>query len=82
MGATGENGTCLTASQCLDRGGSANGGCAGGYGVCCVCKYIKIKYNKTQKDIILSYRYSRASSNTDIRKEIENCMCACVKILI
>uniref|UniRef100_A0A0K2T5C2 Putative LOC100161421 [Acyrthosiphon pisum] n=1 Tax=Lepeophtheirus salmonis TaxID=72036 RepID=A0A0K2T5C2_LEPSM len=48
------NGTCFTAAECGERGGSASGSCAGGFGVCCVfmvatcgasisqnCSYIK-----------------------------------------
>ena len=30
------NGTCFTSTECDDRGGSSNGGCASGFGVCCV----------------------------------------------
>merc|ERR1719367_1465444 len=30
------NGTCVTTSECIDRGGSAKGNCAAGFGVCCV----------------------------------------------
>merc|ERR1719266_2448863 len=30
------NGTCVTSSECIDRGGSAKGNCAAGFGVCCV----------------------------------------------
>merc|ERR1712086_83206 len=30
------NGTCTTASECIDRSGSAKGNCAAGFGVCCV----------------------------------------------
>jgi len=30
------NGTCFTAGECSSRGGSANGNCAAGFGVCCV----------------------------------------------
>ncbi|KAJ8982678.1 hypothetical protein NQ317_017668 [Molorchus minor] len=37
MGATGEKGTCVTASECDQKGGTANGLCAGGYGTCCIC---------------------------------------------
>ncbi|XP_059476250.1 uncharacterized protein LOC132197164 isoform X2 [Neocloeon triangulifer] len=33
---SGDNGTCLAARECLDRGGVASGPCAGGFGVCCV----------------------------------------------
>ena len=35
---SGRNGTCYSAEECGDRGGDASGECAGGYGVCCVCK--------------------------------------------
>merc|ERR1719495_2878854 len=30
------NGTCFTASECSSNGGSAQGNCAAGFGVCCV----------------------------------------------
>lgn len=30
------NGTCFTASECSSKGGSSKGGCASGFGVCCV----------------------------------------------
>merc|ERR1711953_118242 len=29
------NGTCYTSSECTSRGGTANGDCASGFGVCC-----------------------------------------------
>ena len=29
-------GTCLTSSECANNGGSADGSCASGFGVCCV----------------------------------------------
>ena len=32
------NGTCYSSSECSTRGGSTSGTCAGGYGVCCICK--------------------------------------------
>ena len=31
----GNQGTCYTSSECLSRGGTSNGGCASGFGVCC-----------------------------------------------
>merc|ERR1719308_242012 len=31
-----KNGTCLTAGECSGKGGSAQGNCAAGFGVCCV----------------------------------------------
>ena len=30
------NGTCYTSSQCRNKGGSASGSCASGFGVCCL----------------------------------------------
>ena len=29
-------GTCLTSSECSDQGGSTDGNCASGFGVCCM----------------------------------------------
>jgi len=53
-GNTYRNGTCFTAAECTEKGGSSSGSCAGGFGVCCVfmtstcgasisvnCSYIK-----------------------------------------
>lgn len=40
VGATGDNGTCVTASECAQKGGTSNGPCAGGFGTCCICEYI------------------------------------------
>ena len=33
---SGYNGTCYTSSECTSKGGSADGNCAAGFGVCCV----------------------------------------------
>ena len=33
---SGDNGTCFTSNECLDIGGTADGTCASGFGVCCV----------------------------------------------
>merc|ERR1711892_790839 len=30
------NGTCFTSAECSSKGGSAQGNCAAGFGVCCV----------------------------------------------
>ncbi|XP_020295651.1 deleted in malignant brain tumors 1 protein-like [Pseudomyrmex gracilis] len=35
-GSNGENGTCLAAAECSQRGGISGGVCANGYGVCCI----------------------------------------------
>ena len=34
----GKNGTCYAEDECTNKGGTGYGSCAGGYGVCCVCK--------------------------------------------
>ena len=31
-------GTCLTSTECVDRGGSKQGNCASGFGTCCFFK--------------------------------------------
>jgi len=33
------NGTCITSSECSSRGGTAQGSCAAGFGVCCIYTY-------------------------------------------
>ncbi|KMQ84184.1 hypothetical protein RF55_18240, partial [Lasius niger] len=35
-GLDGENGTCVAAAECVQRGGISSGVCANGYGVCCI----------------------------------------------
>ncbi|KAM0737107.1 hypothetical protein ACS0PU_000200 [Formica fusca] len=35
-GLNGENGTCVAAAECVQRGGTSSGVCANGYGVCCI----------------------------------------------
>merc|ERR1719429_32784 len=37
--ATFNNGTCVTSSECSTRGGTSQGTCAAGFGVCCVFTY-------------------------------------------
>jgi len=36
VGGSNRNGTCYTAEECSDRGGTSSGSCAEGFGVCCV----------------------------------------------
>ena len=33
---SGDNGTCFTSNECAEIGGTADGSCASGFGVCCV----------------------------------------------
>ena len=35
-GTSGYNGTCYTASECINKGGTASGNCASSFGVCCI----------------------------------------------
>ncbi|KAF7395941.1 hypothetical protein HZH68_009991 [Vespula germanica] len=35
-GLNGENGTCISSTECSQRGGISSGVCANGYGVCCI----------------------------------------------
>ena len=40
-GSTSKNGTCYTTEECSSKGGTNEGSCASGYGVCCTCKFEK-----------------------------------------
>merc|ERR1712037_228624 len=42
---TSRNGTCYTAEECSTKGGTNDGTCASGFGVCCICKFIVIKFH-------------------------------------
>ncbi|KAK2576364.1 hypothetical protein KPH14_005713 [Odynerus spinipes] len=46
-GLNGENGTCIAASECSQRGGISSGVCANGYGVCCI---VMISCGQTSND--------------------------------
>merc|ERR1719418_519410 len=35
-GSNSKNGTCYTAEECSNKGGTSSGSCASGFGVCCV----------------------------------------------
>ena len=40
-GTSGDNGTCFTSNECTEIGGTADGTCASGFGVCCVLKVMR-----------------------------------------
>lgn len=40
-GSSGDSGTCYAKHSCLLNGGSLEGTCAGGFGSCCVSKYLR-----------------------------------------
>ena len=48
------NGTCYSAAECSTRGGSNVGSCAGGYGVCCSCKFFE-NLNEIFKKIFFAF---------------------------
>jgi len=39
----------LIRDECDQRGGTNEGSCAEGYGVCCTCKYFRLKFNSNVK---------------------------------
>ena len=36
---SGSNGTCLSSSECIGRGGTVSGSCASGFGACCIVEF-------------------------------------------
>merc|ERR1712226_1541691 len=42
------NGTCYTATECSDNGGTASGNCAAGFGVCCLFVYSSVSTTISQ----------------------------------
>ena len=57
------NGTCFTSSQCSSKGGSADGNCAVGFGVC--CKFIVfLLYISEQSLIQMNYVFSLFRTST------------------
>ena len=41
---SGDNGTCFTSNECSEIGGTADGTCASGFGVCCILKVVMILF--------------------------------------
>ena len=37
-----KNGTCYTSEECDVKGGTKEGSCADGFGVCCTCEILKL----------------------------------------
>ena len=44
-GNNGYNGTCYTSAECSAKGGTGQGSCASGFGVCCVGKQLNAEKN-------------------------------------
>jgi len=74
-GSGNQNGTCYTTEECSNRGGTASGSCAEGYGVCCVvsldcgktssenCTYLVQDATTAPDDTCCEYTLCPASSN-------------------
>lgn len=74
-GSGNQNGTCYTAEECSNRGGTASGSCAEGYGVCCVvsldcgktssenCTYLVQDATTSPDDTCCEYTICPSSSN-------------------
>merc|ERR1719342_428370 len=72
------NGTCFTANECSSNGGSANGNCASGFGVCCVFSISASgsKINQNNSYIVNpSYpsNYAPTSTPSTVSYTIEKC---------
>ena len=50
-GSSGDNGTCFTSNECAEIGGTADGTCASGFGVCCVLKVCTITSSPSDTNI-------------------------------
>jgi len=75
MGSNSRNGTCYTAEECEDRGGTKEGDCADGFGVCCIitlscgdmtsenCTYLVQESTTTPDTSNCNYRICPMNSN-------------------
>ena len=55
---SGNNGTCYTKTECMNRGGIPDGTCATGFGVCCQCKKNILKIRETSRDFTIFFLVS------------------------
>jgi len=74
------NGTCITASECSGRGGTAQGSCAAGFGVCCIYTFSESgsRISRNVSYIVNpSYpsTYVPTSTPTTLTYTIEKCSC-------
>ena len=68
------NGTCYTDSECTEKGGTAQGNCAAGFGVCCV--FSVDSGDVTQNNTYLTnlnYPQMYNGNDSTITYEIEKC---------
>jgi len=79
------NGTCITSSECSSRGGTAQGSCAAGFGVCCIYTYSDTGSIVTQNVSYLvnpSYpsNYAPTSTPATVTYTIQKCSCDICRI--
>jgi len=73
---TNRNGTCFSESECSNKGGSAKGGCASGFGVCCVFLYSSTSNTISYNDSYLQnpgFPSAFTSTGTTISYTITKC---------
>jgi len=66
---TGDIGLCYSVRECQKLGGTASGGCAGNYGVCCVGLWIRRRYMKILMDLRGNSNKGFEISDGDLRIE-------------
>jgi len=79
------NGTCITSSECSSRGGTSQGSCAAGFGVCCIFTYSATGSTISQN---VSYivnpnypsNYAPTSTPNTVSYTIEKCSCDVCRI--
>jgi len=79
------NGTCITASECSSRGGTTQGTCAAGFGVCCIFTFSATGSTISQN---VSYivnpgypsNYAPTSTPAVVSYEIQKCSCDVCRI--
>jgi len=79
------NGTCITASECSTRGGTAQGSCAAGFGVCCIYTFSESGSTITRNVSYIvnpSYpsTYVPTNTPTTLTYTIEKCSCDICRI--
>jgi len=79
------NGTCITSSECSSRGGTTQGTCAAGFGVCCIFTYSETGSTISQNVSYItnpSYpsNYAPTSTPTTLTYNIEKCSCDVCRI--
>lgn len=62
------NGTCYNQDECDRLGGVAVDGCAGGFGVCCVCKYLNIKVFINEDKVKVNFNLDSKELNYNKKK--------------